>query len=143
MNIVGLEYSLSRHQLEIYLSGCNPPYCIGCHNLNISDFSLGKDWKLYKDRIEEYVKTPLVTSVAIMGGEPLHQDKIELKLMLEWLNSLNTTIWLFTREETGWENLNVDYVKSGRYMKNLSSIHYSEYNLTLASDNQKIIKLRG
>lgn len=143
MNIVGLEYSLSRHQLEIYLSGCNPPYCTGCHNLNISDFSLGKDWKLYKDRIEEYVKTSLVTSVAIMGGEPLHQDKIELKLMLEWLNNLNTTIWLFTREETGWENLKVDYVKSGRYMKDLPSINYPEYNLTLASNNQKIVKLRG
>jgi hypothetical protein len=32
MNIVGLEYSLTRRCLEIYLSGCLAPHCAGCHN---------------------------------------------------------------------------------------------------------------
>lgn len=143
MNIVNTEYSLSRKQLEIYLSGCNPPYCEGCHNSALWDFNIGNDWTEWKDIIKDKVNSGLVHSIAILGGEPLHQDRDELNKLIEWLHTLGKEIWVYTREETGFEELDVDYIKSGRYMKDLPSIKYPEYNLILASNNQKIIKLRG
>ena len=81
----------------------------------------------------------------IFGGEPLDQPYFELEQMLKHLKELEKKIWLFTRYDMN--NIperildKVDYVKSGRYMKNLISDDNIQFGITLASSNQKIFDL--
>lgn len=140
MNIVGLEYSLTRRCLEIYLSGCLAPHCQGCHNFKLWDFNIGTDWNLWKDTIKEKTKSGLIDRLAIMGGEPLDQDRKSLNELIIFLKQLDKELWLFTRY-TSFENIDVDYIKCGKYIAELPSKEYPEYNLILASNNQKVIKL--
>jgi hypothetical protein len=76
-----------------------------------------------------------------MGGEPLNQDRKSLNELILFLRQLNKELWLFTRS-TEVDNIDVDYVKLGMYIEGLPSKEYPEYNLTLASNNQKVIKLK-
>jgi pyruvate-formate lyase-activating enzyme len=57
MKIASTEYSLQQKTLEIYISGCNPPHCKGCHNSEIWSFDIGSEYNLdyfntIKDKVE-------------------------------------------------------------------------------------------
>ncbi len=142
MKIASTQFSLDTNSLEIYVSGCNSPHCVGCHNSELWNFDIGTKYTKYM--LKDKLNNPLIDKIFIMGGEPLHQKVSELIDMLECLNKVGKPIYLFTRyelEDVDKEILDrLDYIKTGEYIQKSKSVDY--YGITLASDNQKIIKLR-
>lgn len=146
MNIVSTQYALNRETLEIYFSGCNF-HCPGCQNEELWDFNLGSEWSGWLISLDRKIKSNLVKEVWVLGGEVLHQDHDELINFLKYLNQFNKPVWLWT----GVDTLNdipedviklINYVKIGKYNKDLDSIIDPITGIELASSNQKIIKLK-
>lgn len=142
MNIAGLEYNLNYKALEIYISGCKPPHCEGCHNKELWDFKEGLPYIEYVDIILKKIDTGMIKNIWLLGGEPLDQDVDEL---LDFVLKINreVEIWLWTRYEVIPDKLfNVlSYIKQGRYDNTLSGYQEKLFGITLASNNQKIIKV--
>lgn len=145
MNISGLQYNLNRKTLEIYISGCFGE-CDGCHNKELWDFSVGKDFREYLKKIHDRIESGLVENIWILGGDPIDQNLVDLEYFLVELKKYNKEMWLWTRyelQDIPKSILNFfNIVKTGKYDKNLESYFHSEFDLILASKNQKIIKLK-
>ena len=86
----------------------------------------------------------MINRIEIFGGEPNDQNHNELELFLRDLKTLNKEIWLFTRYDLKdcpkFELELCDYIKCGKYIPHLSCDNNIQYNLTLATTNQKIYK---
>ena len=147
INISYIDYSPATKSLDIFFSGCNPPYCSGCYNSELTDFSCGTDWKNWIDKIEKYCHeyNGLIDNIFLLGGSPAHQD---LNEMYEFLGTTfmlnNQKIWLFAREELNeipelFKGL-CDYIKCGAYIPELTCEDNIQYNIKLATSNQKIYK---
>jgi anaerobic ribonucleoside-triphosphate reductase activating protein len=144
MNIAGTDYNLNHKALEIYISGCDG-YCKGCHNLELWDFNIGIHW--YKFNFNK-ILNPLVDRIWIMGGEPLLQEKKELQNFIYNVNMYTNNkkeIWLWTRFNEIPNNLKqyISYVKTGEYNKDLPSYIEPLFGIELASNNQRIIKVKN
>ena len=147
MNIILSEYSIHTNSIDIYVSGCNGPHCIDCHNPETWNFNQGIEFKKYYEKFLINKINQISTifdKFMIFGGEPLDQDISQLLELLELLKIHRKEIWLFTRYELSQVPLDVlcmlDYIKTGRYIKN-SQTHI-EYGIELASINQHIHKLK-
>lgn len=144
MNISGLQYNLNRKTLEIYVSGCDGG-CNGCHNPDLWDYSIGKDYKYYIKKIEEELKSGLINEFWVLGGDPMDQNLNELCYLLAYLFSTGRKIWLWTRYpfETIPEEVKqyCTYIKTGEYVEGDQSYVDEETGVELASSNQKIHKL--
>lgn len=150
MNIVATQFTLKYNSLEIYLAGCaRNPKCEGCHNSELWDFNVGKDYKLWFNILEEKIDTfdLLIKNIWVLGGEPLDNNIDELENLLVFLRKFDKDIYLFTSYsiEDVPEKIKklCDYVKVGEYNKNLrckenENIHFG---IPLATCNQKIIKV--
>lgn len=145
MNIVSYQYNLKRKTLEIYLSGCYGN-CLNCQNSELKDFNLGQDYKNELKKIEKKIKkSRMVDEIWLLGGDPLDQNHQELLNFLQFLYTFEKPIWLWTR----YELLNIPnnikkyctYIKTGFYDQSKPEIYYKEYDLKLASNNQKIFKI--
>lgn len=150
IRIAGTQYSLETKAFEIYLAGCKGnPHCLDCHNPELWDFNIGS---VYNEKYFSYIKNRviqfdiLIENIMIMGGEPLDQDLNSLIKFLKDLNTLNKQIWLFTRFELNEIPQRIlslcNYVKTGRYIKELSVDNNIQFGIKLATLNQKIHKLR-
>lgn len=146
MNISGKTYNLIHKAFDIFLSGCNPPYCVECHNPVTWDFNYGQ--LINMDNLFERVKEDdLIEKVRIMGGEPLDQDFDELKKLIIGLKKTGKELWVFTKylpfeipsDILSFLYDNIDYIKHGRYLKNRESV--TQYGIILASDNQFIQRI--
>jgi len=147
MKIASTQYSANTKSFEIYLSGCDGRCGDACHNRELWDFNIGDD---YEDvignivvKINEFNK--LIDWIWVLGGEPLLQDKNELKDMFEILKSLtNKPIMLWTSykyDEIPKDVLKLcDYVKTGMYLPEYGEGN-EQYGIKLATANQKILKL--
>lgn len=146
MNIVSTQFFLKHKALEIYVSGCDGK-CKGCHNQELRDYSLGKDYKLWLDDIKLKVKEfdSLIENIWILGGEPMLQKKSHLIDLLLSLKETNKKIYLFTRFDIIDIPLNIlqycDYVKCGEYDLNQLAEDYYINGIKLPSKNQKIYKI--
>lgn len=143
MNINGTIYELNRKSLEIYLSGCKKPHCDGCHNPELWDFDNGISWKKFVPEITDKINNHMVDEIWILGGEPLDQNKKQLIELLSLINLYeNVIVYLFTRYEIMNRKIFnlVDYVKTGKFDKELDSYYDWNHNIELASWNQKIIE---
>jgi anaerobic ribonucleoside-triphosphate reductase activating protein len=146
MNIVSTQFTLKYNALEIYVSGCYGN-CNGCHNTELKDFNIGENYidSLYK--IIGKIKTFdfIIDKVWILGGEPLDQNINELLDLLQRLKSTNKEIWLFTRYELEEIDKRIielcDYIKTGKFIKELKSDDIEMYGVKLATTNQKINKI--
>ena len=148
MKVVGTEYNLNHKALEVYLSGCKAPHCQGCHNEELWDFNVGYDaFGSINGSIIKKITNPMVKRVWIMGGEPLDQNPKQLLLFMATLEHFSgdreLEYWIWTRytelpEKLWWK---FTHAKIGPYMKNLPSYIDEGYGITLASSNQRIIKL--
>lgn len=143
MNVVSVDYSIGTKSLDIFVSGCKPPHCTGCHNPELRDFSVGEEYsEKIIDRIKKYIKDydSLIDNIFIMGGEPIDQDIYSLRHLLRECSFLNKKVWLFTRYSLNKVPMNIkiccNYIKCGRYIKELPKIE--QYGITLSSNNQKI-----
>ncbi len=143
MNLLNLQYSLKHKALDIFLAGCHPPHCPGCHNPISWDFNNGSP--INYEEVQRYVEdNKLIDRVRLMGGEPFHQLSKEL---IKLLTPITKEVWVFTRYYVGeltedqLEVLkHIDYIKCGPYVKGTSS--YESNGITLASDNQYILKIQ-
>lgn len=143
MRVAGTWFDLEGGAYEIYLSGCNPPHCPGCHNPELWDFDIGLPWEVAIPDILKAIQSPLVSKVAVMGGEPLHQDKEEFAGFMETLDrNFLLPIYVFTRNELEDVDLVTlsccDYVKTGGYRNDLPKGGV-EHGWQMASENQKIV----
>lgn len=147
MNIAYIDYSPATKSLDIFFTGCKGKHCSGCCNPELIDFSNGTDWKNWIDKIEKYCHeyNGLIDNIFLLGGSPAHQD---LNEMYEFLGTIfmlnNQKIWLFAREELNeipelFKGL-CDYIKTGAYIPELTCEDNIQYNIKLATSNQKIYK---
>lgn len=138
MIIAGTVSNLNQRAVEVYLRGCLPPHCKGCHNEDLHNFSgFGKHWEEVLQNLEY---KPLRQKVFIMGGEPQDQRP---ELLLDFCSGLKEKgfeIWLFTRYYSVKDERLLpllDYVKFGDYQEEDEPTE-TEYGITLASRNQYI-----
>lgn len=129
--------------VDIFLSGCRRnPHCKGCHNPTLWDFDNGSEidyeglmWWLVE-------KKDLYDNIAILGGEPLHQE--ELEYLLSMVSTLKP-VWLYTSYEIDEVPDSIKqyctYIKTGQYIEELKASNIQE-GILLASSNQKIVKVR-
>ena len=147
MNISSTQFSLKHTALEFYISGCTVK-CPGCHNYELWDFNLGKEWKqFFTDTKIEYKiaeNSSIIDKFVILGGEPLDQDINELKNFLLKLKTYKKEIWLFTSyTEIPRDILElVEYVKYGKYDEKLKVNNNLHYGYNLITSNQYITKVQ-
>lgn len=148
MKIASTQYSANTRSFEIYLSGCDGRCGDACHNKELWDFNLlGYD---YDDvmgsivvKINEFNK--LIDWIWVLGGEPLLQDKNDLRTMLKILKSMTLKpimLWTsFEYNEIPKDILKLcDYVKTGMYLPKYGD-GTEQYGIKLATANQKIFKI--
>ena len=147
MNIASTQFSLNFDAFEIYLSGCDGVCSEECHNKELWDFNLGKDYKEELTRIVGKIHkfSLLIKSVWVLGGEPLLQDKDKLIDLLKELKKTDKDITLFTRFELNDIDKEIielcDYIKCGCYREDLKTDDNIWYGIKLATSNQKIYKI--
>lgn len=150
MKIAGTQFTLKTKSFEIYVSGCaGNPHCKGCHNPETWDFSIGDE---FDDKLKEQISNKItsfnniIENIMIFGGEPLDQKKEDLVELLSFLSTFNKKIWLFTRYEKDEIDKDIlqqlDYVKCGRYIPELTVENNIQYGIKLATSNQNIYKLK-
>lgn len=87
-------------------------------------------------------KKDLYDNIAILGGEPLHQE--ELEYLLSMVSTLKP-VWLYTSYEIDEVPDSIKqyctYIKTGQYIEELKASNIQE-GILLASSNQKIVKVR-
>lgn len=149
MRILATQFTLSMRSFDIYIAGCNPPHCQGCHNPDGWDFNNGDEYnssythRLY-DKMQDFYS--LIKNIMIFGGEPLDSNINELVDLLTFINSATggTPSWLFTRypiEDVPNDiKLICKYIKCGRYEEDKKVVGHKQYGITLATSNQKIYK---
>jgi len=148
LKIASTQFSLETNSFEIYLSGCNgAPKCQGCHNAELWDFDVGAE---YNEKMVTRIKnklfrfSKLINKIFILGGEPLDQNIEELESLLNALSETKKEIFLFTRYNLNKIPENIkqycDYIKCGKYIKNLETQDNIQYSIKLATSNQKIYK---
>lgn len=148
MNILGTQYTAQQKAFEIYLSGCNAnPHCKNCHNPESWNFNCGEPYDdIYFHKILTKVNefSSLIENIWILGGEPLDQDRKELKTFLFEMGNFNKCLWLFTRYEMDEIPRDIkklcDYIKTGPYIETLSVDKNMHYGVNLASSNQHIYR---
>lgn len=144
-----VEYSMWTRSIDIFSIGCDGQ-CVGCCNPQI------KNWNLKGiDPQQVILKTihllekfsNVVDRIILVGGDPVDAYKHYPKEYLEFVQQikLDKPIYLFTRHELKdipKELLKeVDYVKTGAYVPELTCDDNIQYGIKLATSNQKIHKV--
>ncbi len=147
MNILSTSYTLKYKSFDIYLAGCKGnPHCEGCQNPESWNFNQGTYYKEMLDNIKTKINDfgNMIENIMIFGGEPLDQPINQLTKFLIFLKQFNKNIWLFTRYEfkdiSDIIKVYCDYIKCGRYIKDLKTDDNIQYGIKLATSNQKIYK---
>lgn len=146
MRLAGTEYSLQHKALEVYVAGCLPPRCRGCHNPELWDFRAGFETTNQVTRLllHKINTNELIENVWFLGGEPLDQEpNVFFNLVRSIYEGTEAKLWLFTgyafEAVPTYLRVYFDYIKSGRYMDDFPGGH-NEYGVTLASGNQHIYR---
>lgn len=150
MKIAGTQFDVESSTLEIYVSGCTRG-CAGCHNIELQSFSVGTPWRDYISRLDFQLSRPFTTNIALMGGEPLEQGRVNIEDLLTYIKMYNKycperKLWLYTGFEfcelSSWVLTHFDYVKCGSYDAARACSDYVSHGIKLASDNQRVY-MRG
>jgi anaerobic ribonucleoside-triphosphate reductase activating protein len=149
MKILATQFTLSMRSFDIYIAGCKPPHCNGCHNPEGWDFNQGDVFNsAYSHKLFEKMNDfyELIENIMIFGGEPLDSPTEELVDLLAFINSATDCkpIWLFTRYDIEDVpepvKLICSYIKCGRYEEDKKVDKNEYYGMNLATSNQKIYK---
>lgn len=141
VNAIGISCS-------IFFQGCNHR-CKGCFNPETWDFEGGKEFtEEAKKRFIESCSKSYITSIALLGGDPLQQPIDELKEFIEEIRNLKKPIIVWTgyrfydiihNEELNSILPYIDYLIDGEYEESLR-----DTTLKLrGSRNQSIWKREG
>ena len=146
MKIISTQYTLKYKSFEIIVSGCSGKHCLGCHSPETWDFNIGDDYNEKLKSILAKIKksSEMIDWIWIYGGEPLDNNLDDLDDMLTQLRDCEKPIMLFTRYDIKDVPENIkklcDFIKSGRYKKDLTVDNNIQYGVKLATSNQKIYK---
>lgn len=153
MKIAGFQFNPKHMVMELYISGCKAPHCIGCHNPETWDREFGKDVEEIYCLLHREVELlgDMFKGWWIMGGEPLDQNPDELEELLYQLQGIKPVyMMLWTRyeySELPQSRQNIihkwfKYVKHGRFNKFYpsSEVKVDDISLRLASNNQYIVR---
>lgn len=156
MRIAATQYSLSELAFDVFFSGCSFPHCPDCQNPELQKFDYSIPNGDYRWVIDSIGKSEgMIEKVRLMGGEPLDQDMLYLDDFLFDLKDKpwwpGKELWVFTkylpRELSSIQRRlledHADFVKHGRYIKELPSAICSGTGITLASANQFIQRWGG
>lgn len=97
-------------RMSLFVSGCNH-HCKNCFNEEAWDFSYGKPFTQKEiDYIIDYVSSPYVKGLTVLGGEPLEHINQQglLPLFRQFKEKLpDKSLWCFTgyefeRDVLGW-----------------------------------------
>ncbi len=147
-----VEYSIQTKSVDIYNLGCDAnPRCKGCFNPELWDWNLsGKDYTQVIAKTTELIgKYPkLIDRIILVGGDPVdayNRYKEEYLEFVQGLKTLDRPIFLFTRHQlpnVPKELLQeVQYVKTGCYVPELTVDNNICFGIKLATSNQTIVKL--
>lgn len=152
MNVLNYAVNLKHRALEVYLAGCYCR-CAGRHSTEPWNFSRGLQYAATMRLVGEYIKSTVppkfLKNIWILGAEPLDHPPEDVKSLIDYLTFClpEALIWIFTSNTPSADlfaelrKWGVDYVKYGPYDESLDPIHLPEFDLTLASSNQKIVCL--
>ena len=145
-----IEYSISTRSLDIFSIGCDGS-CKGCFNQEIKDWNIAG---ISTDKVISKVLQlgtkygNLIDRLILVGGDPVdayNRYPDEYSAFIEGIRTLNKPIFLFTRYELKEINKNllgkVDYVKTGAYIPELTTDNNIQYDIKLATSNQRIYKV--
>lgn len=133
----------------LFVSGCTNN-CEGCFNKDLQNFAFGNRWSTeISDKFIEYVNSPNVKGVNILGGEPMEQtmDRDLVDLLRRIRDETGKVIWLWSgfiyedilKDELKKEILNfVDVIIDGKF-------ELSNRNISLmyrGSCNQRVIDVK-
>ena len=148
MNILQIDYTLKHRSLDIYVSGCNT-HCFGCHNEESWDFFKGEKYnEEYFTKIKTYITdfNTLIDNIMIFGGEPLDNNVNDLEELLNDMKTLEKKIWLFTSKKLMYVPENIKnlchYIKTGKYIEELTCNNNISFGIKLVTSNQKIHKIK-
>ena len=125
MKIGYIDYSPATSSLDIFVTGCLSPFCMGCCNPELANFDEGTDWTYFKGKINNYIKSygSLIKNIFLVGGSPNHQLVEDLTEFIKFIRPFNRDIWLYCREDLEHVQKifleNCKYIKSGEYIPKL------------------------
>ena len=143
-NIASTQFNLENSTLEIYFSGCYQ-LCEDCHNPELQDFGLGSSQEFWIEKILSKISEfgNLIENICLLGGEPLDNDHSDILYFIGKIPK-DKKVWLFTSynfDKVPQDFKNVcDYIKCGKYSKDLKTNENIWYGINLATSNQKIFK---
>lgn len=151
MNILATEFSLKHKAVEIYVAGCRPPHCPGCHNEGGWDFEAGSPYlEAITDILEKIHRNrKMIEQVWLLGGEPLDQDHANLVTLMQIVKSHfpSIEVGVFTRYEIedvpDYIKWFCDFVKTGPYISSMFEPGYASHGIQLGSTNQKVHVITG
>lgn len=137
-------------RFSVFTQGCKHN-CLGCHNPQTHDFSLGKDMEISKI-VELMNDNPLIDGLTLTGGDPLEQIEACLELVkLVKLQKKEYDVILYTgytyeqiiekkKSDFSLEQLlnHLDYIIDGPFILKLKDL---ELNYA-GSSNQRIIDVK-
>ena len=139
--------------VSFFTQGC-PHRCTGCHNPETWDFNGGKDFtpEVLEEIIEALTMNGITRSCAIMGGEPLCEQNLDLSYFVisnvrEKLPKVKIYIWTGFLYENLLKNSSpqlqkilsmADVLIDGPYIEKLRDITLP----MRGSSNQRIIELK-
>ena len=145
MRIAGTEINLAFKAFEVYVSGCKPPHCKGCHNEELWTFNVGDCWNMEKAdqlhaKAEELHSAGLADYAWILGGEPLDQNLKDLSELVRRMSRAGLKIVLWTHYDSIPEEIAslIDYIKSGPYIAGQKEYVEPVFGVKLANPEQKI-----
>ena len=126
MNIAYIEYSIATSSLDIFVTGCNKPYCKDCYNAELFFFFSGDDWRTHMTYLNSYltVYDTMFKNIFLLGGSPNHQKTEDISCLLGFLHRFNKDIWLYAREDL--KHIQpvfkkyCKYIKCGEYIPELT-----------------------
>jgi len=144
MRVASTQIDIDQKVCEIYLAGCNPPWCDGCHNPELHRFDIGTTVNsTYVTALAAKVVTnaALIDTVWVLGGEPLDQDSDTLYTLLDAMQGTGKDVWVWTRNVPADVPLHIqmrtDYIKTGAYDKD-NRPGAIEHGISMASTNQHV-----
>ena len=145
-----IEYSIQTKSIDVFNIGCDG-HCVGCCNPELKNWNKkGLDLNVVCKKVEQLTKkfSNLVERFLLVGGDPVDayiRYPEQYTELLFCLNTLYKPIFLFTRHELKdipKELLQqVDYVKTGAYIPELTVDNNIQFNIKLATSNQNIYQV--
>lgn len=150
LKIAYIDYSINTRSLDIFTVGCNGS-CKGCFNQELKDWNsdgLSLEESVFKIR-ELYNKFErLIDKFIIVGGDPIDAE-IEtdgaISVLIDDIKEFSSKpVFVFTRHDLSDIPSNIlkraDYIKCGAYKPELTTDDNIQYDIKLATSNQKIFK---